>query len=210
MKIVCISDTHGYQPKLPEGDVLVHCGDFSGAGTHKEMIDHITWIKSLANEYEAIICTLGNHERFGEQNLGIAKQMFKDAGAVLLIDEGYEFGGKKFYGTPWTPMFYNWAFMDSEAALANKFLGIPEGLDMLISHGPPLGILDLVQNGTANAGSTALLDRVFQVKPKNHVFGHLHSNGVNAKVVGDTNFVNCSYLDDGYQKNGHGIYICKL
>jgi Icc-related predicted phosphoesterase len=110
--------------------------------------------------------------------------------ATYLEDAGCEIGGLRFYGSPWTPLFWDWAFMLPDAELVEKWKAIPSGLDVLITHGPPHGVLDLT-NRNDRAGSLALLHRVREAKPRLHVFGHIHEAAGRADSDG-TAFVNAS------------------
>src|SRR5262249_28918150 len=98
--------------------------------------------------------------------------------------------GLKIYGSPWTPLFCDWAFMLPDADLASKWDKIPSGLDVLITHGPPFGILDWT-NRKEHAGSATLINRVHEVKPRLHVFGHIHEAAGRTESNGTT-FLNAS------------------
>ena len=67
----------------------------------------------------------------------------------------------------------NWYFMaDRGEEIAKKWATIPDGTDVLITHGPPATILENVQG--IPLGCDDLLERVLQVNSKYHVFGHIH------------------------------------
>jgi len=106
--------------------------------------------------------------------------------------------GIKLWGSPWQPEFCNWAFnLPRGEALREKWQMIPEDTDVLITHGPPLGILDNIAGGPA-LGDADLLDEVTNiVKPKVHIFGHIH-DGYGTQREGETTFVNASLLDEWY------------
>ena len=172
MRVVVIADTHGHhhdiQP-LPEGDILIHAGDMtndsdttSGIKT-LHSIDH--WFGE--QDFEKIICIAGNHDRVIEEGI-----ITKFNNAVYLEDEEYTYKGVTFYGSPWTPPFYG-VFNANEAALANKFNRISSNVDVLITHGPPHSILDKTRHDNS-IGSHALLTALNRIKPKFHVFGHVH------------------------------------
>ncbi len=67
--MVVISDTHGKhdRPQLPEGDVLIHCGDFChGFGEDPAAVERIdSWFGE--QPFETVLCTGGNHERKAER-----------------------------------------------------------------------------------------------------------------------------------------------
>lgn len=75
---------------------------------------------------------------------------------------------------------------------------IPMGLDVLITHGPPYGILDQTTAGGKHLGSVELLKTVKAKKPRVHTFGHIHG-GAGIFENGDTKFVNAAYLDEQYR-----------
>jgi len=106
----------------------------------------------------------------------------------------------KVWGTPWQPEFYNWAFNLPRQGweLEVHWNQIPEDTEILITHGPPWGHLDTVKsNPTNNIGCELLRKRVDTIKPKIHVFGHIHT-GYGYKFDGTTHFFNASVLDEQY------------
>lgn len=178
MKLVCISDTHGdhEQVDLPAGDVLIHAGDVTGHGTEDETKAFMHWFgrQSFAHK----ICVAGNHDAFMEEQPAKALQFAEDAGVLLLNDSGCEVGGLSFWGSPITPRFYDWSFMrDPGAPIEAHWSLIPKQTDVLITHGPPYGILDQVERSVGeyeHTGCPSLLTRIRQVSPLLHVFGHIH------------------------------------
>src|ERR1035437_3958959 len=109
LKLVLISDTHGYEPVLPPGDLLIHCGDWSGRGDMGETAAFIEWMESVRVNYPyGVVCVPGNHERFIESQAASAKRMFQAAGLALLINESIVINGVKIFGTPMTLPFCNW------------------------------------------------------------------------------------------------------
>jgi hypothetical protein len=204
MKIIIISDTHSLhdQVKVPDGDVLIHCGDFTGGGTVRDLIAFNAWLGKLPHKHKII--TAGNHDKIVQDDPNHAKILMTNA--TLLIDEEIIIEGKRFYASPWTPEFNDWSFMlprgDAMKAIRSK---IPDGLDVLITHGPPMGILDEVMldgrypsKGRLHAGCEELRSRIIEVKPKIHAFGHLHLNhGV--VNLGGTVYVNASICDEAYR-----------
>jgi len=192
MKIVAFSDTHAseHQVKLPEGDVLVFAGDFSGMSTEQDVIRFNAWLGKQMHPRKIIIA--GNHDRFCEQSSVLANLLLSNAD--YLEDSEITIDGVRFYGTPYTPMFNNWSFMREEEELEKIYNKIPNGIDVLISHGPPDTILDDCK------GSWALLDAVNRVKPKIHIFGHIHGGyGIYQRSEHSTTFINASLLNDSYE-----------
>lgn len=196
-KVVCIADTH-YSHRniqIPVGDVLVHAGDFMASGYDLREVDEVNrWLGKLPHRVKIVVP--GNHDWAFE--LPRSRDEAKDrlSNAVVLIDQAYEWEGLRFYGSPWTLPFFRWAFQKLEPELQRVWQGIPEDLDVLITHSPPYGIGDLA-SGSRHAGSRVLRSIVEMVKPRFHVFGHLHHGyGVYELSDSDTVFVNASVLDD--------------
>src|SRR5262245_49164674 len=188
MRIVCISDTHArhHLSEVPDGDILIHGGDLTRHGSLEDVEDFDRWLGTLPHRHKIVIA--GNHD-FCFQNQP-AEARARLTNALYLEDAGCEIEGLKFYGSPWTPIFYDWAFMLPDAELAAKWALIPPGVDVLITHGPPHGILDWTNRGE-HAGSLTLLHRVYEVKPRLHIFGHIHEAAGRAESDG-TIFLNAS------------------
>lgn len=172
MKIVAFSDCHWLYKQIkkpyPQGDICIFAGDWCGAGESLyETLHFVNWLEKLPYKHKIVVP--GNHDIFCENNISFCKELFRERGAVLLIDEMIEVNGLKIYGTPWSPEFNNWAFMEKEENLKRIFKHIPLGLDILITHTPPKGICD-----PNNYGSEELRKVVIDKKPKIHIFGHAH------------------------------------
>ena len=148
LKIHFISDTHTKHRELilPGGDVIVHCGDIMSSGLDVlEALDFLQWFDGL--DYTHKIFIAGNHERIFEDNRNIISKILEDyPGITYLQDSSIIIDGYKFYGTPWTPEFYGWAFAyHSEIEGSKIFDLVPADTDVFISHGPSFGKLDVVQ-----------------------------------------------------------------
>lgn len=201
MKVVCISDTHMQYPKVPDGDILIHSGDFSFNASLQDTIKFNDWLGTLPHPVKLFVP--GNHDRLFDKETELARATLSNA--TVLIDQSITIDGIKIYGTPWTPTFGKWYFMANETKLAQIYGGIPDSTDVLITHGPPIGILDEVVyfdrdtgvQGIRHCGSTALADRVLAVKPKIHCFGHIHPGYAELDMYG-IKFINASLLDDRY------------
>jgi Icc-related predicted phosphoesterase len=208
MRLVCMADTHMFhadfkgETAVPDGDVLVHAGDMGRAGDEDELTEVAAWLASLPHRHKIVVA--GNHDFLFEQEPDKARALFSAArGFTYLEDSACTIEGVTFYGSPWTPVFYDWAFMlPPGEKLAEKWALIPpHGVDVLITHGPPHGVLDDARryrdgDGTPDkpprhVGCEALRDRVAVVKPRVHVFGHIHNNGGVVEQHG-TRFVNCT------------------
>ena len=112
-----------------------------------------------------------------------------------------EFGGLKFWGSPVQPEFMDWAFNVKRGPDIKKYWDmIPDDTDVLITHGPPWGLLDQIRPGreVEHLGCGELLKAVRRVKPKLHVFGHIHG-GYGSFKEGPTQFVNASLLNEAYR-----------
>lgn len=204
MRLVCISDTHGVVYKtLPMGDVLVHAGDFSRMSVPSEIDDFAKWLASQPHPHKVVIA--GNHDVPFETNPGDAQQrLLVDPTIRYLQDSGIEVDGVKFWGSPWQPRFYDWAFnLDRGEPLDRKWQLIPKDTDVLITHGPPWGTLDECphfrwRQVTEKVGCRSLAKHVARVKPALHVFGHIHeSAGVEERE--GTLFINACLMNGGYR-----------
>jgi len=175
MKLVFISDTHCQLDKLtiPDGDVLIHCGDALSSGNEREFIKFINQFKNLPHKHK--IYVPGNHDRITDFQESLAKQMIDGTGIEMLIDQEIVINGVKFYGSPVTPRFgYNWAWnrdIDNNAnqPIKHHWDLIPDDVDVLITHGPPHGILDVSVYQGNNCGCPHLLEAVYKIKPKIHL-----------------------------------------
>ncbi len=205
MKVVLISDTHNQHlrlSELPSADIIIHAGDATGLGKRKEFIEFISWYGSLTYSHKIFIA--GNHDwcldpnYLGDLKKEEAELLCREAGIIYLLDQAIEIQSKVFYGTPWQPYFFNWAFnIKSEEERAKIYSQIPINTDFLITHTPPAKILDSNKYGLS-CGCEALLSVVQKVKPQFHVFGHIHE-AYGKKVIADTTFINAANLDESYR-----------
>ena len=208
MKLVVISDTHQFHDQLvlPEGDVLVHCGDACNEGTEEEFVSFTRWF--VRQPYHVKLYVPGNHDFFPYSYPRKARSLL--AGANLLIDESITVGELVFYGCPWMPEYMLWSFMLPRGSeeLEAKYATIPHMTNVLITHGPPYGILDgwtpLMENRGRydSIGDSALRLKVERVRPKLHLFGHAHA-GYGQMQLEDmpTRFVNASICTEDYHPN---------
>ena len=54
-RFVVLSDTHNkhHEVKLPKGDILIHCGDFTYGGCEYEAFDFIVnWVAEIERNYK--------------------------------------------------------------------------------------------------------------------------------------------------------------
>lgn len=231
VKITAISDLHGEEPVLPGGDLLIVAGDCTAIDNFVQFMDFFRWLNK--QKYTHKILVAGNHDNMlytmfpkGEkesQELNEIQQFLSDVKEMeepffhYLCDSGIELTieGKlcRIWGSPWTKSFVNMnprckAFvMDTEEELLEKWKLIPTDTDILITHGPPKGILDGVHkikfSGRSkepeHCGSVSLRNEVLlRIRPRLHLFGHIHEWGGQIVDIGPTRFINCSVLDAIY------------
>jgi Icc-related predicted phosphoesterase len=196
MRVVCLSDTHtqGRALVVPDGDVLVHCGDWTYRGERSEILKEMDWFAGLPHRYK--VCIAGNHD-FGLEDADFVSLVRWRYPFHYLHDSGIEIDGLRFWGSPVQPWFHNWAFnMQRGEELRRHWAQVPEGTDVLVTHGPAFGFGDRVPSGEM-VGDVDLLDRIFEVRPQLHLCGHIH-RGYGQYFFGGVHFVNCSSLSEMY------------
>lgn len=194
MLIDCISDLHGFKPDLPGGDLLIICGDLTAWDKRDEYDQFNLWLASFP--YRCKIVIAGNHDGLLERK----RVTIGNENTHYLCDSGFEFEGLKIWGSPYTPKFENWFFMRNRGQDIQRHWNlIPHDTDILVTHGPPYGIFDEVDDGV-HAGCKDLRKTIQdKIKPKIHCFGHIHEGGGKTTTINDTTYVNCSYVDERYQ-----------
>lgn len=190
-KIHAISDTHrkhlDLSVALTGGDLLVHAGDadcFDESSTET----FLRWCMKMSDRYSnGMIFTCGNHDLYIAEFEDDVRDFLSGSNVHLLINESRKVGGFNIYASPYsTASGDRWtAYSGSELDLQSVWNKIPTDTDILISHTPPAGILD------GNLGSASLLARVLEVKPKVHIFGHIH-HGFGQLTKSGTIFVNAA------------------
>ena len=215
-RITFISDTHTKHDKvsgfLTGGDLLVHAGDLTGRGYITEIENFMKWYDNI-NNYDTKVFIAGNHDfGFQDDNQKLRGLLTGYKTIDYLEDELMMVGGDyedmiKIWGTPWQPEFHNWAFnLPRGEKLKEKWDMIPMNTDILITHGPPLGKLDYVRYSNENVGCEELMKRVEEVKPKIHVFGHIHE-GYGYVFDGNTHFINAAVLNGRYEFRNKPITV---
>jgi len=215
-RITFISDTHNKHDKvngfLTGGDILVHAGDLTGRGYITEIENFMKWYDNI-NNYDTKVFIAGNHD-FGFENdnekvkglLTGYKTIEYLQDDLLMVGEDYD-TMIKIWGTPWQPEFHNWAFnLPRGEKLKEKWDMIPVNTDILITHGPPFGKLDYVPYDSVNVGCEELMKRVEEIKPKIHVFGHIHE-GYGYVFDGNTHFINAAVLNGRYEFRNKPITV---
>lgn len=208
-KIVCLSDTHNCNEQIavPDGDVLIHAGDATIRGTEHEVEEFLAWFSSLPHKYKIFVA--GNHDWLYETNNRYARLLTASFNIKYLQDSSTIIEGLKIYGSPWQPRFYDWAFnLNRGAELAEKWKLIPDDTDILITHGPPHGILDEVPRKffVENTGCEELRKKVEEIRPKLHIFGHIHCGYGQTEKFG-VKYVNASNCDESYEPTQSPIVI---
>lgn len=227
LTFVCISDTHTktYGLNLPEGDVLLHAGDFSSTGLPEEVANFNEWLSKQNFKYKVVIA--GNHDitfdlenyekklkdsfhsffaRYKKAKIFTAEEVKNSLkNCIYLEDSSIEIEGYKIYGSPWSPIFFDWAFnLARGKEILEKWKKIPSDTDILITHGPPYKILDKTASGE-NVGCVDLLKEVKErIKPKYHIFGHIHE-AYGIQKEGETTFINASTCTLSYRPNNKPI-----
>lgn len=206
MKLVLISDTHGAHKtvQVPEGDVLIHAGDLSKRGEEGEVKEFLDWFSKQPHTYKVFVA--GNHDWLFERRSAEYIKSLIPENIIYLNDSGVEINGVYIWGSPIQPTFYNWAFnRDRGEDIKRHWDLIPEHTDVLITHGPPYGILDKTFRGE-HVGCQDLMNAIHEIQPKLHVFGHIHE-GYGIQQSKQTNFVNASILDQKYRCVNQPIVI---
>jgi Icc-related predicted phosphoesterase len=207
MKIVCISDTHTKHNQIPSEyidnkdgsiDMIIHAGDVSSRGYETEIRNFLSWYNNLNYKYKILIA--GNHDFYFEKtNPEDIKEVLSEyPNIIYLNDSGVEIEGFKIWGSPVQPWFYNWAFNRTSSTINQHWEMIPLDTDILITHGPINGYLDLTNRGEP-VGCPLLKNKVSELKKlKLHVCGHIHSGYGSFETGNGVKLVNASLLNDNY------------
>jgi predicted phosphodiesterase len=208
MRIVALSDIHGYLPTyLPACDLLLLAGDLCPITDHSPSFqawwlggEFRSWLEQ--RQARKIVGIAGNHDFVFEQ---LPEIVPRDLPWTYLQDAGIEWEGLKIWGTPWQPWFLDWAFNADPAKLQRQWSLIPEDTDILIVHGPPWSYGDSVPagepataGGFRHAGCPHLLERIKEIQPRLVVFGHIHE-GRGEWQLGRTTLANVTLLDADYR-----------
>jgi len=191
MKIALFSDTHAShrQISIPDADILIFAGDMTHCRTSLDVSGFNDFLKSLPHKHKIVIG--GNHDHILARHPEKAAMLLSEA--VYLLDESVVIEGITIYGSPWHPIFNNRACdafaLPRGKALKEKWDKIPPGVDILVTHTPPAGILD--HDGMVCHGCFDLTAAVVRLKPKYHIFGHIHDRHGKVKC-GATTYINCN------------------
>ena len=217
VRFVAISDTHGRHAQInniPDGDVLIHCGDFTSKGKIEQVQSFADWFANLPHPRKLLIA--GNHDmsldksfsRMGKDSYQNAKKIVENIhNTEYLMDSGTTVHGIKVYGSPWQPEFCNWGFnLKRGHQCDEKWRLIPSDTDVLITHGPPNGQGDRTLSGV-HAGCVDLQRHIqHRIRPAVHFFGHIHE-GAGITADEQTLYVNASTCDLRYRPTNLPIVI---
>ncbi|KAH0585990.1 putative rhamnogalacturonate lyase C [Termitomyces sp. J132] len=173
VRIVCISDTHSHHadiPRLPEGDILIHAGDLTHSGTYTELQSALQWLANQPHPHKIFIA--GNHDLSLEDNdrasllEAFPSLTYLHESAIVLTVRGRSL---HIYGSPLTPKHGSWPFQyPRNAPEEAHWSQIPSQTDVLVTHGPPAYHVD------GGSGCRGLLAVLWNVRPRLHIFGHIH------------------------------------
>ena len=176
--LCAFADTHGMYRRLfvpKDADILICAGDACEGFNPADLEDFFTWYAAIPTMLRIFVP--GNHDRIFNTNPDRAKSLIPD-GVVYLENEGIEYDGIKFYSVPARPYL-------------KTPLSIPEDIDFLITHGPAYGYLD------RGLGCKNLFLSMANARPKYHIFGHVHEEGLKRKaMLGGTTYLNVSYFEE--------------
>ncbi len=221
MKIIVISDLHGYLPKISECDVVCICGDIIPLQYQNDtiksiswfLLDFVPWTNSI--NCDKVIFIAGNHDWLFHDLLEKNHKLDWEIEELLLTshldttkikylcDNEYIYKDIKFYGTPWIPDLKKWAFYADSEKLKEKFHKIPNNTDVLLTHTPPKiencgKVLQKCWNYNRDFGCKELAEEYSRINPTWHLFGHVHSGEHNITKLNNSNLVNVSLLDENY------------
>lgn len=215
MRIATTADLHGYLPDVPECDILVIAGDVTPTADH-DVEYQARWLDTEFRSWleaapaRSIVGIAGNHDFVFDRAPALVPG---DLPWTYLQDTAATVGGLRFWGSPWTPWFFDWAFNAPEGEAGEPFLAerydtVPEDTDVLVIHGPPRGYGDLTSRGMT-VGSQAQLELVRRVQPVLCVYGHIHeARGI--WELGPTRLVNASAVDLQYQLHAEPVVVHDL
>jgi Icc-related predicted phosphoesterase len=207
-KLTFISDSHCRHneiPKeqLPGGDILVHTGDWTNRGSVVEAIEFLQWLEKQT-QYTHRVFIAGNHDLIAEQNPSLFRSLIP-SNCIYLEDNGIELCGLKFWGTPVTPYFCDWAFNRTTTELHKHFNYIPDDTNVILTHGGPkrIGLQKLLDG--LDVGIEELSD--FDLPElKVNAFGHIH-HSYGYKEIGGTTFINSAICGESYRVENKPIHL---
>lgn len=218
MLVKILSDTHNKHNELDvgEGDILIHCGDATNDGKYQETMRFFKWFNRQNFKYKIFVA--GNHDRmFKPKNVSTKSyqdvvQFCEDTGIIRLDHNHAVINGTLFYGGGYTPYWRDGVNLGEVIRLENNlpdpYNNIDPNTAVLITHSPPLGILDVNSRGE-HIGCPLLLEAVKKLKPNIHMFGHVHEHNGKKLSFDAMTYMNCCNLDLGHnvQRNYTEVHI---
>lgn len=217
MRLVIISDTHGKHRKLaplPKGDVLIHAGDLmSDSDRVTDVVDFSEWMGEQPFKHKLFVA--GNHDMLfqrSEFTMVFHGMNYLEDNELIIHDPNSVTGRLHFWGSPWTPRplsskvnVSDWAFMGERGPAMKQYWDkIPEDIDVLITHGPPQGIMDYIPKYGPDLGCSELLAATQRIKPKLHIFGHIH-HCYGQQIAGGIHFVNAAQANEPHRGDHYEI-----
>lgn len=198
VRIVAMSDTHGFQRGLPvpDGDLLVHCGDATGKEDRRkagvQMEEFARWFRRLPHREKLFV--KGNHEEGLRVEELLGNSVFAGSRTCL---------GLRLHAQPFSR--------------DGRYKPLPQGVDVLLSHEPPRGVLDLGLDAKGgkprNCGSGQLREALVALRgegPRLHIFGHIHE-ARGTLLANGTLFVNAANANAGRAKRlEHGCVVLEV
>jgi predicted phosphohydrolase len=196
MRITLIADTHDehHYVRIKKTDLLILAGDYGRRNREKDFIGFADWLKAQPADHKILIN--GNHDRYWYRHTARANEILGEE-ILLLENESHIIDGIHIWGSPLTVPVVEGMYSNTERPeQARKLIweSIPDGIDILITHSPPFGILDEVEPGE-HYGCKTLREKVFQLKPKYHLFGHIHQAYGETEIEG-IRFKNATLVND--------------
>jgi predicted thioesterase len=219
MRIVALSDQHGFLPEIPPCDLVIVAGDVCPDRFGPFMAVHApeeqrAWFNCHARPWLADspathkVLTWGNHDWCGQKCDFSADspaharttdmQVLVDEGTTVPTESGADV---RVWATPWSNPIMRWAFMRKPRELEQVYAAIPENIDVLVSHQPPYGCGDRVfdlAGRVEHVGSHELLAAIERVRPKVVVCGHVHG-GFGQYEHDGVPIYNVSVVDERYR-----------
>ena len=194
LQLVLISDTHELHREVtvPCADLLLCSGDFTMfSRSLRAIVDFNDWLGELPHKHKILVP--GNHETFIQTDASNRSLL---SNAVVLVNEGVEIEGLRIWGSPVTAGFGPAFGISSPEERRRLYAKIPNDTDILITHGPPFGRLDCDPRSNVHQGDRELFEAVKRVRPKLHLYGHIHA-GYGVEEFEQTTFVNAALLGPG-------------
>lgn len=202
MRITCIADTHFKHRyidtrEFSTTDILIHAGDFTGNGNAAQTLSFLQWYSDLDVPHKILVA--GNHD-FKACSEDFPSMLAQFPSITYLRNSSVTIDGLVIWGSPYSNIFGQWAFMKDDLELADIWDQIPTNTNIVITHGPAYGIADKVLNHEGrnpHVGSQSLRLKLQKLKKlKLHVTGHIHESY--SIYLGKWTTINASICDASY------------